>query len=425
MKKNYFKLFAALTAAMLVNSSSVNAQCVTPPPTTVTPAGACGPFPFSATLSATGVSSLQTGWYTNAFGGNAVATGSTFATPSLTAPTVYYTAQLAPTTSQSLTLPAQSSTYSGNVRGYWFAAPTSFVIKGVRVPTDNTGNASVAIVKLPAVPPLYPSLTNTFDVLYLAQNVAGTGTMAVNIPVYSGDVIGVLGVRNDISSYSASSPIVQNLGTNTLTLNRFGMQFPLSTTAPQDLWSEASGSIARVELYTTLGCLNSLTAFTVNTNPSPTVSAVSNMSLLCSGQSATVTPSGAVSYTFLPTVPVSGVISPTTTTSYTIIGVSAAGCTGLGSFTQSVTVCSGLESNVNNRTSLSLYPNPTTGLFTIELNNGLPKTVQISDITGRVVFDTATSEDVLQFNVSSLANGIYYVKILSNNKSEVLKIVKQ
>ena len=424
MKKNYIKLFAAITSALLLNSNAVNAQCITPPATTISAAGACGPFPFSATLSATGVSSLQTGWYTNAFGGNAVGTGSTYATPSLTAPAVYYTTQLAPTTNQSLTLPTQVSTLSGNVRGYWFAAPTSFVITGVRVPTDNAGNASVAIVKFPAVPPLYSATTNTFDVLYLAQNITGTGTMVVNIPVYSGDIIGVLGVRNDVNSYAAS-PYLANLGTNTLTLNRLGMQFPLSTTAPQDLWTEAGGSISRVELYTTLGCLNSLTAYTVNTSPSPTVSAASNTSLLCSGQSATVTPSGAVSYTFFPAIPVSGVISPTATTSYTVLGVSAAGCAGLGSFTQSVSACTGLEANVNNQLSLALYPNPTTGIFTIESANGLAKTIQISDITGRVVLNHSTSDDLINLNVSNLANGVYYVKVLSNNRSDVMKIVKQ
>ena len=86
MKKNYIKLFAAITSALLLNSNAVNAQCITPPATTISAAGTCGPLPFSATLSATGVSSLQTGWYTNAFGGNAVGTGSTYATPSLTAP---------------------------------------------------------------------------------------------------------------------------------------------------------------------------------------------------------------------------------------------------------------------------------------------------------------------------------------------------
>ena len=252
----------------------------------------------------------------------------------------------------------------------------------------------------------------------------GTGTISVNIPVYSGDVIGVLGVRSNINSYGPGG-YVANLGTNTLTLNRFGMQFPLSTTAPQDLWDGGASSISRVELYTTLGCLNSLTAYTVNTSPSPTVTTVSNTSLLCSGQSATVTPSGAVSYTFFPAIPMSGVISPTTTTSYTVLGVSAAGCTGLGSFTQSVTACTGLEANANNQLSLALYPNPTTGIFTIELTNGLTKNIQITDITGRVVINQTTNEDLINLNVSNLANGVYYVKVLSNGESEVMKIVKQ
>ena len=31
MKKNYIKLFAAITSALLLNSNAVNAQCITPP----------------------------------------------------------------------------------------------------------------------------------------------------------------------------------------------------------------------------------------------------------------------------------------------------------------------------------------------------------------------------------------------------------
>lgn len=255
-----------LMVAMTI--SNTFGQCVTPPIPTVSNPTICSGD--SAILTATGTPSLITGWYTNSYGGNAVGTGSMYITPNLTTSTVYYVAQLDPTGTASLTMPNQSSTFSGSVRGYWFTAPTSFMITGVRVPTDaSSGNSNIAILKLATAPPVYATTTNSFDVLYLTQNnTSGTGTIAVNIPVYSGDIIGVLGNRNDVNSYAAVSPYTSSLGSYSLTLSRLGMQFALSSNTPQAVWTETTtnASISRVELHTTLGCLNSLTASSVTVN---------------------------------------------------------------------------------------------------------------------------------------------------------------
>jgi PKD repeat protein len=150
-----------------------------------------------------------------------------------------------------ITLPAQSSTYTGNVRGYWFTAPTCFTITGVQVPTDaSTGNQSIAIVRFwnNAQPPLYSATTNNFTVLFLTQNNSNSGIIPVNIQVEQGDVIGVLGQRSTVNSYGAAN-YVSSINGFPVTLARMGMQFPLTTTAPQQLWTEASGSISRVNLY--------------------------------------------------------------------------------------------------------------------------------------------------------------------------------
>lgn len=499
MKQNYF-LFIAVFVTIITGQNALNAQCTIPPTPQITSSGACGSsFPISATLSATGTSSLQTGWYANSFGGNSVGTGSTYSTPSVTAATVFYAAQLEPTTTESLTLPPHSSPFSGNSRGYYFTAPVSFVITGVRVPTDaNAGNSNIAIIKLPAAPPLYSAFTNTFDVLYLTQNnTSGTGTIAVNIPVYAGDVIGVLGDRGGVNSYG-TGPTTQTLGTNTVTVSRMGMQYPLSSTAPQELWTEAGGSISRVELYTTLGCLNALTAYTVDispnptvsivggttavcagstvnlsvsgadtyswstgsvnssiaptvtsnitytaigtytatgcmgmatqavtVNPSPTVTATSNMSIICVGESATVTTSGANTYSYNPAIPLTGVISPSTTTTYTIVGADAFGCLGNTTLTQSVSVCTSINKNLNGLNSFMVYPNPSTGVFNIEYANGLSKKIQVIDITGRIVVETITSDDFIKLDISNVSNGIYYFKIQSNSNIDCFKVFKQ
>lgn len=500
MKKNY-TLFLAVFATFFGSLNLLKAQCTLPPTPTISASGNCGSsFPLTATLAATGAATLQTGWYPNAFGGNAIGTGSTYATPSLTAATVFYAAQLAATSTASLTLPPHSSPFSGNSRGYYFIAPVSFVIIGVRVPTDaNSGNSNIAIVKFQGniAPPLFSATTNSFDLLYLTQNNnSGTGTISVNIPVYAGEVIGVLGDRGGVNSYG-TGPTTQTLGTNTVTVSRMGMQFPLSSTAPQQLWTEASGSISRVELYTSLGCLNSLTAYTVNANPNPTVSivggttavcagstvnlsvsgadtyswstsstsssiattptanttytaigtltasgctgmatkvvtvnplptvnAVSNASIICVGQSATVTASGASTYSYSPSIPLSGVISPSTTTTYTVIGTSSVGCSGTTTLTQSVSLCTGFNGQSYNSNLILLYPNPSAGIVNIEFINGLTKTIQIADVTGRIVSEAVTSDDNIKIDISTLANGIYYFKIQSNKTTDCLKVVK-
>lgn len=146
-------------------------------------------------------------------------------------------------------LPAQNTVFSGNVRGYWFTAPSCFSISGIEVPTDaSTGLQNIAIVRLDSAPPLYSTVTNNFTVLYLTQNNTSSGIIPVNIPVQIGDVIGILGNRADANSY-ATSPYTTAIGSFTVDIARLGMQFNLSTTSPQDLWTELGGSISRVFMY--------------------------------------------------------------------------------------------------------------------------------------------------------------------------------
>ena len=44
------------------------------------------------------------------------------------------------------------------------------------------------------------------------------------------------------------------------------------------------------------------------------------------------------------------------------------------------------------------------------------------DVTGRVVLATTTANDLINLNINDLSNGIYHVKIKSNNAVEVLKV---
>lgn len=146
-------------------------------------------------------------------------------------------------------LPVQSTIFSGNVRGYWFTAPSCFSISGIEVPTDaSTGLQNIAIVRLDSAPPVFGTVTNNFTLLYLTQNDTSSGIIPVNIPVQIGDVIGILGNRAGSNSYG-TSPFTTAIGSFTVDIARLGMQFNLSTTSPQDLWTELGGSISRVFMY--------------------------------------------------------------------------------------------------------------------------------------------------------------------------------
>jgi hypothetical protein len=90
----------------------------------------------------------------------------------------------------------------------------------------------------------------------------------------------------------------------------------------------------------------------------------------------------------------------------------------------------GIEENevFNN---VSIYPNPSTGLFNIVATNVKAETitVQVIDLQGKVVYsasDKAVSASYNKLiNLEGLAKGLYYIKLNSENGSKVQKIVIQ
>jgi hypothetical protein len=176
-----------------------------------------------------------------------------------------------------------------------------------------------------------------------------------------------------------------------------------------------------------LGCVSASAAVSnVTVNANPTVTAVSSTSLICAGQSATLTASGAATYSWNTSSTLTAIaISPTVTTTYTVTGTNASNCKNVTTVTQNVSPCTNIESNATLLSGVSIYPNPNNGVFTVELINGLSKTIQVTDIAGRIILETSTTNDSVAINLAKFANGIYYVKVASNNASNVLKVVKQ
>ncbi len=178
----------------------------------------------------------------------------------------------------------------------------------------------------------------------------------------------------------------------------------------------------------TLGCASNIATSNVTVNPNPTVTAVSNTSLLCVGQSATLTASGASTYTFNPGGSGANItVSPTVTTTYTITGTNTFGCQNTTSFTQSVSACTGINTNANVKLSgFELYPNPTSAILTIELNTiNESTTIALYNSIGQLLTKENLITTKRTIDLNNLANGIYFVKVQNENQFTIKKIIKQ
>ena len=282
----------------------------------------------SITLNATGSGVIK--WYDSPTSTNPLAIGNNFTTNVVTT-TTFYAANTSNGGANGVTpMPAQATTFSNFARGYWFTAPSNFTITGLQVPLGGTAQ-SIAVVRFDpgTTPQLYPTLTNTFTTLFLTQANTNTGVLPVNIQIFAGDVIGLLGVVDDVNSY-ASSPNTTIIDGQTVTIERMGMQFPLSSTAPIDLWTETGGNISRVEITYEVGCESARTPViaTVTSSTPATITATST-AICISGNSTLAVNSSNPNYNYtwspatgLNTTTGSTVIaSPTTPTTYTVVGV--------------------------------------------------------------------------------------------------------
>lgn len=164
--------------------------------------------------------------------------------------------------------------------------------------------------------PFSPASTAT----YVVTGMNGCGTSTADVVV----MVNPLPV-----SLAASSTLVCQLSPVTLTASG-GTSYT---------WSAGSQTVSTIVVNPTLNTVYTVAAsdgtcqgtasLTVNTNPNPTVTAVTTDTRVCAGESVTLTATGADNYTWTPAVVTgsSGVIQPTQSQNYQVIGDNAFGCT--------------------------------------------------------------------------------------------------
>jgi bacillolysin len=175
-------------------------------------------------------------------------------------------------------------------------------------------------------------------------------------------------------------------------------------------------------------CSNTRTTSVV-VNPNPTVTV--NSPVICVGQTATITGTGATSYTFNPGN-ITGnpiAVSPTVSTTYTVIGANGFNCSSLAVSSVSVSLCTGVEEIPASTTPnvISIFPNPTDSY--IEIYNTVTKdktTINVYDVTGKLITTKEADFYKEYIDMSKFAKGLYFVEVMNGEKRIYkTKIIKQ
>ena len=164
-------------------------------------------------------------------------------------------------------------------------------------------------------------------------------------------------------------------------------------------------------------------------NTAPLLNITTNGSFsMCKGETKTLNVSGATSYTWNGAITgQSLIISPNSTSAYSVVGTTTTGCIFKASVTVTVSDCAGL--NENKLSEFSIYPNPANDFLKIQLPNyesGEFVRVQIYNSIGHLVFERELSiSDKEEFvNISEFENGVYFINLTDKqNKIHVKKLL--
>ncbi|CAN5917506.1 hypothetical protein BH11BAC7_BH11BAC7_09360 [soil metagenome] len=176
------------------------------------------------------------------------------------------------------------------------------------------------------------------------------------------------------------------------------------------------------------GCMNTANVtVTVNTLPNVTVSLP--VSSVCVDDADVVLTGGSpAGGTFSGTNVSAGNFNPTTTGSFSILYsyTDGNGCSSSASGSIAVNLCTGVN-EVATVNGINIYPNPNAGQFTIQLSSAPVDAAQVEVMNslGQVVDAftmTATTQEV---NISTLDNGVYFIRVINGGTSTVQRVVKQ
>lgn len=249
-----------------------------------------------------------------------------------------------------------------------------------------------------------PTITTTYSV-------TGTGTNGCVSPVPGISTVTVIQppviVANSASICLGNSYTITPSGAQTYTFS--------SGTAIVSPTITTSYSVTGTS---SLGCTNfTPTVFNLTVNPVPSVSVTTTSTFLCVGQTATLSGSGGLTYSWTGgSTDATLAISPTVTSSYTVTGFNSFGCGNSAAISISVDICAGIAGMANENFKIQIYPNPSNGILNIQTEFTTPFELSIIDLCGKRIQNFELREEHAQLDLSELKKGMYFIQIKKDER---------
>jgi hypothetical protein len=111
-----------------------------------------------------------------------------------------------------------------------------------------------------------------------------------------------------------------------------------------------------------------------------------------------------------------------TISAFAINGIYLYAGTNWGVYRRPLSQMAGVE-EMNENNSISVYPNPSTNGLTIE--SPQKSTIEILNIQGQTILQQQIQQGKTNIDMSGLSKGVYILRLNSNDKTAVTKIVKE
>ncbi|PBQ32343.1 hypothetical protein CNR22_11360 [Sphingobacteriaceae bacterium] len=229
---------------------------------------------------------------------------------------------------------------------------------------------------------------------------------------------------NPTLTISSSNPSVC-VG-QTVTLTAMGAASYSWSTGSTSLNTSVSPTVNTT--YTVTGfvgtCSSSLTVLQ-SVTPLPTLSIAQTKTLICKGNSATLTASGAATYSWSNGSNASSiVVSPTVTTTYTLTGANST-CVSKKIISQVVSNCTGIDEAKTSVENLNAYPNPFANKLTVQNPFSRTVSLKLMDMTGRLVYENTIEAGTNQaIDTERLNTGMYVLLLEEGDNKLAKKVIK-
>lgn len=151
----------------------------------------------------------------------------------------------------------------------------------------------------------------------------------------------------------------------------------------------------------------------------PTITIVATKTVMCKKDAGPkLTASGGATYAWdNATTNSTLIVTPSSTTNYTVTGTDANGCVNTATIQIKVNPCTGIDELNTSQNLLSVYPNPNNGEFTVRANSEITLKV-VNELGQEVRTVSLSNQNAYTASVNDLPTGIYFI-VGQNGSSKV------